>query len=56
MEKRLDRIWNTGLTGRPGTGSVLAWEHISETEEKDAVEALIFAYEQGINYADLARS
>ena len=32
----------------------LGTSYISETEEKDAVEALIFAYEHGINYADLA--
>ncbi len=32
----------------------LGTSYISETEEKDAVEALAFAYEHGINYTDLA--
>ena len=32
----------------------LGTSYISETSEKEAVEALLLAYENGINYADLA--
>lgn len=43
-QKTQDRISVIGL----GTS------YISETSEKEAVEALLFAHENGINYADLA--
>lgn len=32
----------------------LGTSYIAESDEKTAIEALIYAYEHGINYADLA--
>ena len=34
----------------------LGTSYIAESDEKTAVEALVYAYEHGINYADLAKA
>ena len=49
MEYRINR-----RTGDKISVVGLGTSYISESPERDAVEALIYAYEHGINYADLA--
>ena len=49
MEYRVNR-----RTGDKISTIGLGTSYISESSEKEAVEALIYAYEHGINYADLA--
>ena len=49
MEYRINR-----KTGDKISVLGMGTSYISEASEKDAVEALLFAYENGINYADLA--
>lgn len=49
MEYRINR-----RTGDRISAIGLGTSYIAETEEKEAVKALEFAYENGINYADLA--
>ena len=49
MEYRINR-----KTGDKISVIGLGTSYISEASEKDAVEALVYAYEHGINYADLA--
>lgn len=49
MEYRVN--WRTGdRISAIGLGT----SYIAESDEKTAIEALIYAYEHGINYADLA--
>ncbi len=49
MEYRINRRTNDRISVI-GLGT----SYISDSSEKDAIEALAYAYEQGINYADLA--
>lgn len=49
MEYRVNR-----RTGDRISAIGLGTSYIAESDEKTAIEALIYAYEHGINYADLA--